>query len=335
MGKMPLEDLKNSAGFLHGPLLHHLDHIAPFCSLQGIPLIVTDDTIADQARSYYPNLNLLHWSCLEAPFKAVERFNTLVCTIAKPLYNELFFIAETTQNKKLKTLWLPHGNSDKGHHSLFMEGLKDESNLMIYGQKMVDFLRLKGIKKPSIQIGNYRLQYYLRHRSFYSPLIDTWVPLGRKVILYAPTWQDGENSTSFFEMTEPLILELPSDYTLWIKPHPNLESNIRTEQLMLQYQSHPHVRFIRNFSPIYPILEKTDVYLGDMSSIGYDFLAFNRPMFFFNPNQRSLDDPSRHLHRCGHTLNSRNLYQQLLEDPDQTDLTQIRLETYNHVFRLA
>jgi hypothetical protein len=326
MGEM---QFKNCAGFLYGPLHHHLDHLAPFCSLQKIPLIVTDEGIAEQITSYYPDLQLLHWNCIEAPFKTVQTFDTLVYTIPRPFYEELFFIAESTHHKKLKTIWLPHGNSDKGHHSLFMEGLKDETTLLVYGQKMVDFLHLKRISKPSIPVGNYRFEYYLRHRSFYNALIDPWIVSETKTLFYAPTWQDGENSTSFFEMTQALITQLPNGYTLWIKPHPNHENDIRTEQLILLY---PHIRFIRNFTPIYPLLDKADIYLGDFSSIGYDFLTFNRPMFFFNQNHHSSDDPSRTLHKCGDTLDPNNIYQALLNDPDQSHLTQVRQELYNYTY---
>ncbi len=323
--------LSKSAGLLYGPLEHHLDHIAPFCSLARIPLVITDEEIAEQARLYYPNLNILEWNCLEAPFKIVERFESLYCTIARPFYDELFFIAEKTLNKKLQTFWLPHGNSDKGHHVPLLEALKDENTLLVYGPKMIDFLKLKGISKPYIETGNFRLEYYRRHRSFYQKMIDPWCPPGAKIILYAPSWEDGETSTSFFKETKLLISHIPSGFCLWIKPHPNLEKDIRTEQLALQYSQHPQVKFLRHFAPIYPILEKTDIYLGDMSSIGYDFLAFNRPMFFFNPNKRPLNDPGLFLHRCGHTLESSSQFFKTL-DQDQSHLTEIRQETYTYVF---
>lgn len=320
-----------SAGLLYGPLEHHLDHLAPFCSLKGIPLVVTEEEIGEQARLYYPDLTVLKWNCLEMPFKIVERFEALYCTMTRPFYDELFFIAEKTLHKNLQTHWLPHGNSDKGHHTLWMEALKDEPNILVYGSKMVDFLRLKGISQPSVATGNFRLEYYRRHHSFYQNLIDPWCPPGTKIILYAPTWEDGENSTSFFKEIEPLISQIPPGYCLWIKPHPNLEKDIRTEQLALQYEGFAGVRFLRHFAPIYPILEKTDIYLGDSSSIGYDFLAFNRPMFFFNPNNHPLSDPSLFLHRCGCTLESAAHFFEILSQ-DQSHLTKIRQETYSYVF---
>lgn len=316
----------NAAGLLYGPLEHHLDHIAPFCSLAKIPLVITEEAIAKLARLYYPDLEVLEWGPLEAPFRVVQNFEILFYTIPKPLYDDLFFIAEKTLNKKLETVWIPHGNSDKGNHGPFFEALQDEKSLVVYGPQMRDLLRFKEIFRTCTEVGNFRLKYYLRHRPYYLSVVDPWVLPDEKIILYAPSW--GDASTSFFEETEQLIAEIPRGYSLWIKPHPNLELNIQTEYFALKYQDHPQVRFIRRFPLVYPLLDKAAIYLGDTSSIGYDFLAFNRPMFFFNPEGRSL-----FLHRCGHTLNPHaKFFETVLRDPVQSHLSQIRDETYTYTF---
>ncbi len=325
--------LHRVAGLIYGPLEHHLDHLAPFCSLMQIPLVLTDEELVRQARLYYPDLELLQWDCLEAPFEIVRSFDTIFYSTPRILFDEIFFIAEATLRKKIRTIWLPHGNSDKGHASYFMEGLKDEKTLLVYGQKMIDFLRHK-IEKPMscIKMGNFRHEYYLRHQGFYKATMEKLsLPYKKKTVLYAPTWQDGENSSSFFDAAPRLIEELPSDVFLLIKPHPNLEKDIRTEQLKLQNENHPNIRFLSGFTPIYPILEKADLYLGDMSSIGYDFLRFNRPMFFFNPTHRESADPGLYLHRCGRTLHpDHRLFEILIHD--QSHLTAVRQETYAYTF---
>jgi CDP-glycerol glycerophosphotransferase (TagB/SpsB family) len=151
-----------------------------------------------------------------------------------------------------------------------------------------------------------------------------------KTILYAPTWQDSENSTSFFQVAETLIQQLPSDVLFLIKLHPNLEKDIRILQFVLQNESHPNIRFLSGFTPVYPILERADLYLGDMSSVGYDFLSFNRPMFFFNPTSRDPSDPGLYLHQCGQTLLPDQIFNFLAQD--QSYLTQVRQETYAYTF---
>jgi teichoic acid glycerol-phosphate primase len=320
-----------AAGLIYGPLEHHLDHLAPFCSLMEIPLVVTDEDLAQKARLYYPKLELLQWDCLEAPFEVVRSFDTIFYSTPRILFDEVFFIAETSLRKKIRTIWLPHGNSDKGHASFFMEGLKEEQTLLVYGQKMIDFLQAKNVFSNCIKMGNFRLEYYRRHHSFYDSLIKSLSFPLQKTILYAPTWQDGENSSSFFTAAHRLIQQLPSDVFLLIKLHPNLEKEIGVQQFILQNETHPNIRFLTGFTPIYPILEKTDIYLGDMSSIGYDFLTFNRPMFFFNPTGRSLADPGLYLHRCGESLQPDQQTFELMHD--QSHLTPVREATYAYTFR--
>jgi len=320
------------AGFIYGPLEHHLDHLAPFCSLMQIPLILTDEELLQTAKLYYPDLTLLHWNCLEAPFEIVQAFDTLFYSTPRCMFDEIFFIAEATLRKKMKTIWLPHGNSDKGHASFLMEGLKDEEILLVYGPKMIDFLKTKQVFKPAISLGNFRLEYYHRHKLFYDSLLETLLetPAKKKTLLYAPTWQDGENSTSFFMAADRLIEQLPSDLLLLIKLHPNLEKDIRALQFKLEHENLPNVRFLTGFTPVYPILEKADLYLGDLSSVGYDFLTFNRPMFFFNPTHRDPSDPGLYLHRCGQTIEPNQIFDILARD--QSHLTPMRLATYAYTF---
>ncbi len=294
-----------------------------------IPLVLTDEDLVEKARLYYPDLELLYWNCLEAPFEVVRTFDTLFYSTPRCMFDEVFFIAEASLGKKIRTIWLPHGNSDKGHVSGFMEGLKNEELLLVYGPKMIDFLNAKNVFKPCITLGNFRLEYYRRHQTFYDTLIQN-LPPAKKTILYAPTWQDGENSSSFFEASHHLIEELPSDVLLLIKLHPNLEKDIRVLQFILQNENHPNVRFLTGFTPVYPVLEKADLYLGDMSSVGYDFLTFNRPMFFFNPTQRDSSDQGLYLHQCGSTLEPDQIFHAL--NDDQSHLASLREQTYGYTF---
>ena len=322
--------LHSTAGFIYGPLEHHLDHLAPFCSLMQIPLVLTDEDLDQKARLYYPDLELLYWDCLEAPFEVVRSFDTVFYSTPRCMFDEVFFIAEATLGKKMRTIWLPHGNSDKGHASPLMEGLKNEDTVLVYGPKMIDFLKNKNVFLPTISIGNFRLEYYCRHKKFYDLLIHELSLPSMKTILYAPTWQDGENSTSFFQAAEDLIKQLPSDVLLLIKLHPNLEKDSSVLQFVLQNETHPNIRFLPGFTPVYPILERADIYLGDMSSVGYDFLNFNRPMFFFNPTARDPSEPGLYLHRCGQTLQPDQIFNHL--NSDQSHLTRVREETYAYTF---
>jgi len=323
--------MNRSAGLIYGSLEHHLDHVGVFCSEKGIPLLVTDEEIYALALQFYPDLKVVLLNPIEAPFYVVSHFNTIYYSTPRIMFDEVFFIAERTLNKKVETVWLPHGNSDKGHASYFMEGLENEKQLLIYGPKMSAFLKEKNVSVPHLEIGNFRLHHYQKNQLFYDPLVPS-LP-DKKIVLYAPTWKDVENSTSFFQIAPLLIQQVPPDFFLLIKLHPNLLHDIRTHQLILQHETSHNTLFLPHFPPVYPLLNKAAIYLGDMSSIGYDFLSFNRPMFFFNPAGRAPTDPGLFLHTCGRTILPReygNIFQILTED--QSHLTQVREELYAYTF---
>ena len=75
-----------------------------------------------------------------------------------------------------------------------------------------------------------------------------------------------------------------------------------------------------------------------MSSIGYDFLAFNKPLFFLNQNKRDpTHDKGLYLFRCGISIEVEDypdifsLIEENLPD-DQNRFQKIREEVYLHVF---
>ncbi len=121
-------------------------------------------------------------------------------------------------------------------------------------------------------------------------------------MLYAPTWQDYEKSSSFMDAIEPLIETLPTNHNLIVKLHPNLllQEELKMDRILQKYEDLKNVLFLTEFPAIYPLLNLSDVYIGDMSSIGYDFLEFNRPMFFLNQHSRNPQvDHGLYLFRCG------------------------------------
>jgi hypothetical protein len=215
---LPILKKNKAAGLIYGPEFHHLDHLAPLCAQIGIPLILTEDDIVLQARFFYPDLEIIHWSSLEVPDRLVSTFDTIYYSTPRVLFDEIFFFAQAFQNKRIKTIWVPHGNSDKGRSSLFMEALKSEEHLLTYGPRIEAFLREKGVEGALTRIGNYRLAYYQKHKEFYQKLL----PLKKKpTILYAPTWQDQEKNSSFPSFW-PHLLHVPDHFSLIVKLHPNL-----------------------------------------------------------------------------------------------------------------
>lgn len=338
---------RRAASLLYGPEEHHLDHLSSLCAVMQIPLFVTEEEIATLARTYYPFLEVILLPYFEIASTLVENYEILFISMPRPLFDEIFFFAQKLSQKKIHTIWCPHGNSDKGNASSFMEALKEEQIALMYGEKMRDLFLKKGVfkqLKAHVFTGNIRLTLYKQHRNFYKTLVEKELSKGlshaQKTILFAPTWQDAEASSSFFEASSPLIRALPSEYNLIIKLHPNLllQAEEKIEQLLKDCEDQPNLLFLLHFPPIYPLLDSIDIYIGDMSSIGYDFLYFDRPMFFLNQNRREpKSDPGLYLYRCGVEIKPEqyaNIYAIIQEHlpNDHLYFSEFRREVYNYAF---
>ncbi len=328
-----------AAGLIYGRQEHHLDHLAPLSIQLGIPLIVTEPRLAELAKRHYPKLTTLLFDYAEMGDALVQGYDLIFSSMARDLFDQIVFIAESLRQKRVQTIWCPHGNSDKGHASYFMEGLKREEVALVYGQQMVDFLTLKGVYsslKSAIVIGNYRYNYYLSAAPFYDGLvqreISSKLKRGNRTLLYAPTWDDAESSSSFYEAIDTLIDQVPDEWNLIVKPHPN---TLETMEDPERWRSRENVLIIKDFPSIYPLLNFVDVYLGDFSSIGYDFLTFKKPMFFLKSSGRkATGDKGHYLHRCGRVIEAENFGEifSTIESSSSGSYKKIQEEVYAHVF---
>jgi hypothetical protein len=287
----------NPAGLLFDSSPHYLDHLGPFCALLDWPLIICDPSIFENAKKFYPNLRLIE---APGPFGLGEwiskQFTHIVSCSPRPL------LQAALGGFSFEPIWLPHGNSDKGQISPYFEALHQESTLLVYGQKMSNFLKRDSIlaERPRIiQIGSFRNLYYQKMASFYDKisLNYSFENPSLPTLLYAPTWEDSEGNCSFWNAFEILSRTLPASINLLVKPHPNtIHAHApRIERLIGQHRA-GNLQFLLDLPLIYPLLSRCSALLGDRSSIGYDFLHFDRPMLFLDPH--SLKN-GRDLLSCG------------------------------------
>ncbi|MCC6127705.1 MAG: CDP-glycerol glycerophosphotransferase family protein [Chlamydiae bacterium] len=322
------------AGLIVNDSIHYLDHLAPFCALQNWPLILCEPSLASLVKTYYPDVKILQASWRELTLPRV-----VVSCHPRPFLESCF------PQRLNKTAWLPHGNSDKGWKSEVFELLRYEEKIFVYGPKMIDAIREKNGASPFLQIEqvqNFRRRYFIAHRHFYRKLVQKKFPknAGRKVLLYTPTWNDLEENCSFWKAFEMLSSHLPARYTLLIKLHPNTESAYpaQIERLIGRYSKQSNILWVRDFPPIYPLLEIADGYIGDMSSIGYDFLSRNMPMYFLNSqNGDSEKDPGLYLYRCGIELKPHEYDKLFSIDEETRELDQkrfgsVRKQLYQYTF---
>ncbi len=334
---------KKAAGVIYQHHLGYLDHLGPLCSLFKIPLIVSEEDIYQIAKKYYPKLKVHLLTDYVSFCKVVASAYSTIISCQFLYSDSLVYSMLQSYNKDLKLVWLPHGHSDKGWKSKIFTALKDEKTTLVYGQKMLDAFKkqnvLNKIPKKCI-IGNYRQHYYEQNYNFYKKVfkneIANKLDPAKKTIFYAPTWKDYEDNSSFEAITQTLIDGL-IDFNLIIKPHPNtcLKMKIEIERLE-DLSQNKNIYFVKDFSNIYSILDFCDIYLGDMSSIGYDFLYFNKPMFFLNNNNRSKKDPGLFLFRSGIEIKPDqypNIYQIIKKNiPLDSRFTKVRKKIYGDTF---
>jgi hypothetical protein len=294
------------------PECHLLDHIAPLADLMQMPLIVTDHRNYELASHYYPQVELRYMPDLNFQLDLIaEQFDMLFeCKYWVPHLKSLF---RDLYNKDMKLVFCPHGQSDKGFQAPLLAPYATQDRVLVYGDLLIEMLKKLDIW-PEISnctiIGNYRLQFYQKHQFFYDQLIAKEVPLNKskKTLLYAPTWKDADSSTSFFNCASALFAQLPEDWNLIVKLHPLLEKRNPAYfySIAAVAEKRENLFLIHELPPVYPLLSIADIYLGDFSSVGYDFLFFQRPLYFF-----PTEHPGR-LYSCGQMLDmEKNIYSQL------------------------
>ena len=296
-----LSQPKRSVAIITGPQTH-LDHLGILSAELKIPLIVTEEETFQLGKRFYPDLDIHLKGLDELSIEYLAQNFDVIFETGKFWAVELGPFFELLFRKKMRFVFCPHGNSDKGHS---LQNHVDQDISLVYGDHLYDHLKKTGAVKKIrhiLKTGNYRYPYYLRHRLFYDTLTDKIVfqrfQNSKPSILYAPTWHDEENPTSFFSATDALIEQLSSSFNLIIKLHPFLADRHPADvyRILSRYENHPSTLFLTHFPPIYPLLSRCALYLGDYSSIGYDFLKLNKPLYFLNPKKTL--DPSP-LHTCG------------------------------------
>lgn len=326
------------------PQPHLSDHLAAICHLLDIPLIVTDFEHFRFLLSHYPDLpvDLVETSEL-TPAYYLENYDVIFRSLIwdMRIVHEKLRLIEAHYGKPLRTVHCPHGLSDKTY---WFEKMAHEDIILSYGPGMKHMYEKSGVLDSvtgCITTGNLRLDYYRNKQAFFDAKAEEDVfsrfSKKQKVILYAPTWYDGQEASSFFQVAPILLKNLPENLNLLIKLHPRTIDHApeALRDLEERYQAKENVIFLHDYPYIYPLLSRCDLYLGDMSSIGYDFLAFRRPMFFLNEKAWDPDtDPRTKLFRCG-TVLSQEQYGKLFSYLDKAlcDHPYQLVETQSQMYR--
>lgn len=314
---------------------HHIDHLAPLCDLFQAPLLLAEETNLRCAKDY-PNLqcNVVEFTDLH-PEVLSETYDAVIHTFPWPKKMINYWIGE----KNFRAIHIPHGHSDKGYYSGTLESYLYQDIVLIYGNRMQKMLHSLNLSlKEYLFMGNLRWPYYQKYKEHFDALAEekifSYLDPQKKTLLYAPTWNDFELSSTFFSSNQRVLEQIPKEYNLIVKIHPLLEEDnlAKVELFCALSAKEKNVVVVRDYHHIYSILQRCDIYLGDLSSIGYDFLLFDKPMFFFNPGRKK-DDRSLYLHRCGTVFSDDNLLDTIKKALEKDHLfSPIRKKLYHNTF---
>ncbi len=280
---------------------HYLDHLGVLCEGLNIPLYVTEVATFKTAQEFYPGLNVEYIDLLDLSPSFLAQRADVIFESGHTFAAELLPLWELLHNKKMRMVYCPHGNSDKKSPQL----RKDLS--LVYGEHMKCHLKKTGedaLLEKTIVTGNYRAIYSRFHQKWYDEKLESFIEKkifsDRKTVFYAPTWE----SPDWFENTLRVIQEVGPDFNLLVRLHPFLEDLYPAQAERIKNLD---IIDLSSFPSIYPILRKADYYLGDFSSIGYDFLTLNKPLFF-------LDHDEGEIYECGLTLCKNGNYGKVLKE---------------------
>lgn len=337
--------------------LSFMDHLVPLCQIMEIPIFCTNRWIYELIQLHYPQMPQTPQMPLffnEAPDYSLDPFlreyDVLFYVDMYRRHNGTFQFVDHLYKGPARSVCGLHGNSDKKRNLYWIEKFADEDISLIYGQHMLDFLDEKGVLerlKKGIITGNYRYEYYLQHQEFFDAQCrHLFFPEnGKKTILYAPTWIHPnrkwawrDDYTSFLAVHSYILDNIPEGFQVLVKLHPLFVYIFPedAERVIEKYKGRDNISFINDFPLIYPLLKKVDCYLGDYSSIGYDFLLFDRPLFFLNAKERDPSlDKGVYLYNCGRAIlpyEFPKLYEIISQTLQEDIYSERRKKTYSYAY---
>lgn len=263
---------------------HYLDHLGVLCEGLEIPLYVTEFSTFEVAKEFYPHLQVEYIDIQDLSLSFLAERADVIFESGHTFATELLPLWELLHQKKMRVVYCPHGNSDKKSPKL----KKDLT--LIYGDHMKHHLSQTGedrLVEKMVVTGNYRRRHDRERKEWIDEKLEQQMvgrlSKDRKTVFYAPTWQ----SPGWFEKAVRVIEEVGTEFNLLLRLHPFMEELYPIEYEKIKRHS---VIDLASFPSIYPILRKADYYLGDFSSIGYDFLSLGKPLFFLDKFEGEIYD---------------------------------------------
>jgi CDP-Glycerol:Poly(glycerophosphate) glycerophosphotransferase len=240
------------------------------------------------------------------------------------------FLRAEERTERTQAVQIFHGMSDKP-----FTYERDFSNYLLclcVGQRQADRL----LQAPCNQAMKWKLIGYPK---FDRP--PTTAPLfenDRKTIVYSPTWRkENISSIEIFLDHLSVIEQLTQDYNLIVKPHPNIfnpDRQFYDRSIVDRLYQIPNIKLIRSGN-VMPWFAQADLFIGDISAAGYEWLYYNKPMVFLNPQPGILHASTdvaamTYLWQCGEVCSDMQQLKQVVDRNLERDRHQAMRESLLH-----
>jgi len=180
-------------------------------------------------------------------------------------------------------------------HVIVNHGVSDKTFLTKMGTGNFDLVLLPGqkdynaIAETGANMGKYKVVGYNKFS-----LLNDMEPINlfnndKKTIIYAPTWNyspghGGINIRSSWTYIKTICKAIGKDYNLIIKPHPVIDMLISSDfYLYIIDPAKDNIKYIDDYRSL-AYMQQADLMLTDISSVAYEWLYFDKPIVFINPN---------------------------------------------------
>ncbi|WP_261131767.1 CDP-glycerol glycerophosphotransferase family protein [Bacillus sp. Marseille-Q3570] len=168
-----------------------------------------------------------------------------------------------TAKKRIESVYKRHSHITVGsekmasiiHHSF---GVDDEAILRT------------GIPRTDFFFDDEKKQLVIEQTKDEFPVIES-----KKVILYAPTFRDGEFDLTDINLDlQSMYEELKDDYVVFLRIHPAVKFNLKNNYSSFVYD-------VSDYYSVNHLLLITDYLITDYSSIPFEFSLLRKPMIFY------------------------------------------------------
>jgi hypothetical protein len=240
------------------------------------------------------------------------------------------FLRPEERSPRTRAVQIFHGMSDKPF--TYERDFHDYVLCLCVGQRQVDRL----LHYPHNHGMRWTMIGYPKFD--HPPTVLRLFETGKPTVIYCPTWRKGGISSIDLFLRHPEVIDqMAAEYNVIVKPHPNIFNPHRPfydQGIVDQLERMTGVVLIRSGN-VMPWFAQADLCLSDISASGYEWLYFNRPIIFLNPQlgvlRPSTDFTSlTYLWRCGAVCHDIRTLKAMIDVNLRRDRYRVRREALLH-----